>query len=83
MVQECTVWFDDVTRTAVFEPVGAHPDHHRRGLGKALMSEGLRRAGILGATLAKVSSYAKPAHALYESMGFTAYDLLEPWHKVW
>lgn len=79
----CTVWFDDVTRTAVFEPVGTHPDHQQRGLGKAVMTEGLRRAERLGATLATVSSYSKAAHALYESMGFTEFDLLEPWIKEW
>ena len=79
----CTVWFDDVTRTAVFEPVGTHPDHQRRGLGKAVMSEGLRRARRLGATLATVSSYGAGAHALYESMGFTDVDLLEPWIREW
>ena len=79
----CTVWFDDVTRTAVFEPVGTHPNHQKRGLGKAVMSEGLRRAERLGATLATVSSYGKAAHALYNSMGFTEFDLLEPWIKEW
>jgi mycothiol synthase len=79
----CTVWFDDVTRTAVFEPVGTHPDHQKRGLGKAVMAEGLRRAQALGATLATVSSYSKGAHALYESMGFTEFDLLEPWIREW
>lgn len=79
----CTVWFDDVTRTAVFEPVGTHPNHQKRGLGKAVMSEGLRRAQRLGATLATVSSYSKGAHALYESMGFTDVDILEPWIKEW
>ena len=75
----CTAWFDDVTRTVIFEPVGTHPDHQRRGLGKAVMAEGLRRAQLLGATLAKVSSYSEGAHALYASMGFTEFDLLEPW----
>jgi GNAT superfamily N-acetyltransferase len=79
----CTVWFDDVTRTAVFEPVATHPDHLKRGLGKAVMSEGLRRAQRLGANLATVSSYSDGAHALYASMGFTEFDLLEPWIKVW
>jgi mycothiol synthase len=79
----CTVWFDDVTRTAVFEPVGTHPNHQKRGLGKAVMSEGLRRAQKLGATLAAVSSYSTGAHALYGSMGFTEFDLLEPWIKEW
>lgn len=77
----CTVWFDDVTRTAVFEPVGTHPEHQKRGLGKAVMSEGLRRAQLLGATVATVSSYSTGAHALYHSMGFTEFDLLEPWIK--
>lgn len=79
----CTVWFDDITRTAVFEPVGTHPDHQKRGLGKAVMSEGLRRARRLGATLATVSSYSAGAHALYESMGFTDVDILEPWIREW
>jgi GNAT superfamily N-acetyltransferase len=79
----CTVWFDDITRTAVFEPVGTHPSHQRRGLGKAVMGEGLRRAQRLGATLATVSSYSPGAHALYHSMGFTEFDLLEPWIKEW
>lgn len=79
----CTVWFDDVTRTAVFEPVGTHPEHQKRGLGKAVMAEGLRRAERLGAMLATVSSYGKAAHALYESMGFTEFDLLEPWIREW
>lgn len=79
----CTVWVDGVTKTAVFEPVGTHPNHQKRGLGKAVMSEGLRRAEKLGATLATVSSYSPAAHALYESMGFTEFDLLEPWLKEW
>ena len=79
----CTVWVDPVTRVAVFEPAGTHPNHQRRGLGKAVMSEGLRRAQQLGATLATVSSYSTGAHALYESMGFTEFDLLEPWIREW
>jgi mycothiol synthase len=79
----CTVWFDDVTRTAVFEPVATHPDHQKRGLGKAVMSEGLRRVQKLGANLATVSSYSDGAHALYASLGFIEFDLLEPWIKEW
>jgi len=83
MAAFCTVWFDDVTRTAVFEPVATHPNHLQRGLGKAVMTEGLRRAEKLGVTLATVSSYGKAALALYASMGFTEFDLLEPWIKEW
>ena len=79
----CTVWFDHVTRTAVFEPVDTHPNHQKRGLGKAVMTEGLHRAQRLGATMASVSSYGKVAHARYDSMGFTDFDLLEPWIKEW
>ncbi len=78
-----TLWFDDVTRTAAFEPVGTHPDHQRKGLGKALMAEGLRRVRDLGATLCTVGSYSERAGNLYASMGFTEYDLDEPWVKEW
>lgn len=79
----CTLWFDEVTRTAAFEPVGTHPDHQRKGLGKALLTEGLRRVHRLGATLATVASYSQSAGALYASVGFTQYDLSEAWQKGW
>ena len=79
----CTVWFDDVTRSGAFEPVGTAPVHQRRGLGKAVMCEGLRRLKRMGATMAYVGSYSVEAHALYASVGFTEYDLSEPWAKEW
>ena len=78
-----TIWFDDIARTASFEPVGTHPAHQRRGLGKALLTEGLRRAARLGATLATVNSYSKAAGALYASVGFTGFDTNEAWVKEW
>jgi mycothiol synthase len=77
----CTVWFDDVTRTGAFEPVGTVPEHRGRGLGKAVMYEGLRRLRRMGATQAHVGSYDGPAHALYAAVGFAEYDLSEPWRK--
>jgi ribosomal protein S18 acetylase RimI-like enzyme len=77
----CTVWFDDVTRVGAFEPVGTAPEHQRRGLGKAVMCEGLRRLEARGALMAYVGSYEAPAHALYASVGFTEYDLAEQWAR--
>jgi ribosomal protein S18 acetylase RimI-like enzyme len=79
----CTIWFDDVARTGAFEPVGTVPAHQRRGLGKAVMAEGLRRLKRMGATLAQVSSYSAEAHALYAAMGFTDSERSEPWSKEW
>jgi predicted N-acetyltransferase YhbS len=75
------VWFDDVTRTGAFEPVGTAPDHQRKGLGRAVMAEGLRRLRHLGATLAYVGGFTPGANALYASVGFKDYDLCEPWSK--
>ncbi|HEX2980521.1 MAG TPA: GNAT family N-acetyltransferase [Anaerolineaceae bacterium] len=77
----CTVWFDDVTRTGMFEPVGTVPAYQRRGLGKAVMAEGLRRLQRLGAVTAYVGSYSPRAHALYAAMGFRDYEVCEPWEK--
>jgi mycothiol synthase len=77
----CTVWFDDMTRTGAFEPVGTAPAHQRRGLGKMVMAEGIRRLQRIGATMAYVGSYSPEAHALYAAMGFTEFELNEPWAK--
>lgn len=77
----CTLWFDDVTRSGFFEPVGTVMAHQRKGLAKAVMTEALERIQAMGATMAFVSSYTPPAHALYASLGFLDYDLSEPWEK--
>ena len=77
----CTVWYDDVTRTGYFEPVGTAPEHQRRGLGKAVMCEGLRRLKHRGGTLATVAGQSTAANALYRSVMSPEYALSVQWVK--
>jgi mycothiol synthase len=79
----CTIWFDDVTRSGYFEPLATVPAHQRRGLGKAIMTEGLRRLQSIGATMAFVSGYSAAANALYRSVMGPDHELYEPWMKQW
>jgi GNAT superfamily N-acetyltransferase len=78
-----TIWFDDVTRSACFEPVATVPAHQRRGLGKAILTEGLRRLQRLGATRALVGGYSLAANALYRSVFGPEHELYEVWVKEW
>jgi len=78
----CTIWYDDVTRSAYYEPVATHPNHLRRGLGKAVMSEGLRRLQRMGALAAFVGGYSPRANALYDSLA-PDFELSEPWQRDW
>jgi GNAT superfamily N-acetyltransferase len=50
----CIAWPDPVSRAGTFEPVATHPDMHRRGFGRALLLEGLRRFAAGGMTYAIV-----------------------------
>lgn len=79
----CTIWLDDVTRTGMFEPVGIMPEHQQKGLGKALMCEGLRRLQKMGARWATVGGYSEAANMLYAGVMSGHFCLLERWEKVW
>jgi predicted acetyltransferase len=70
----CTIWFDGVNGVGLFEPVGTHPDFQGKGLGKAVMAEGLRRMKAAGMTRAIVGFDPNnvAALALYTAMGFSA-----------
>ncbi len=79
----CIVWPDTVIKTGLFEPVGTHPDYQRRGLGKAAMSEALRRLQARGMEHAIVSTIAKNTSGikLYESVGFRIIQRLGTYEK--
>lgn len=76
------VCWDDVNRHAVFEPVCTHPDHRQRGLAKALMLEGMRRARDLGAaTIGVETGDLDPANALYAALPFAEVYRGRFWRK--
>lgn len=79
----CTIWFDDVTRSAYYEPVATVPAHQRRGLSRALLTEGLRRLRRMGALVAGVGGYSVEANALYRSVMGPDHELYEPWVREW
>jgi mycothiol synthase len=77
----CTLWYDDVTRSAYVEPVATVPEHVRRGLARATITEGLRRLQRLGATRAFVGGYEPGPNALYAAVLSADHDLSQQWVK--
>jgi len=77
----CVVWYDEITKSGMFEPVATHPDHRRLGLGKAMLLEGLRRLQSMGAERAFVESYGDHRKAFYNSAGFQTCDKDWYWTK--
>ena len=67
-------WLDEANRLGELEPVGTHPDHQRRGLGRAVNLFALHRLRDAGAVSALVGCRGDDAHPvprlLYESVGF-------------
>ncbi len=71
-------WHDHVNRMGLFEPVGTHADHRRKGLGKALLLTVLRHMRTVGMEFAEVVNEGgnEASRALYLSCGF------RPWHHM-
>jgi len=68
----CIAWPDPLIKVGLFEPVGTHPDFQRRGLGKAVMTEALRRLKERGMERAIVCTTAQNTAGirLYDAVGF-------------
>ena len=78
-----TFWYDDYSRTAIIEPVVTMPEYQRRGLGRAILTEGMRRLQRMGALRVFVSGFEEAPDALYASVLSPACDHLEEWVKEW
>ena len=69
------IWFDPISRSGLFEPVGCHSDFRRRGLTKALMFAGMARMQEVGMETAIVGYEPsnEASFKLYSSTGFEPY----------
>jgi len=76
-VSFCGMWLDPANRVAYVEPVATDPDYRRRGLGTAVVLEGVRRCAAEGATIAYVGS----DQLFYRSMGFEPSAIHALWRK--
>jgi GNAT superfamily N-acetyltransferase len=79
----CIYWLDPVNKVGNFEPVGTHPDFQKRGLGKAVLLESLRRMKAHGMETAIVCTDEgnEAAEKLYEAVGFRGVNRLRLYTK--
>jgi ribosomal protein S18 acetylase RimI-like enzyme len=80
----CTFRIDPVSRATELEPMGTHPDYRRRGLGKALIFEGMRLLKKYDPLNLYIDGAADNpgANQLYEATGFEKKGTYYYWSKV-
>jgi ribosomal protein S18 acetylase RimI-like enzyme len=74
---------DHLNRTGVFEPVGTHKDHRRRGFGRAIVMYGMQKMAAAGMEFATVAHFGHnhAARGLYQACGFKPWHLLDGYVK--
>lgn len=73
------MFYNEANPFVYVEPVATDPEYRRMGLGKAAVLEGIRRGGLLGASVAYVGS----DQAFYQSFGFRKVHISKCWVKRW
>lgn len=77
----CVVWYDEKLKIGMFEPVCTRVNYRKKGLGKQMIIEGLRRLKESGAEKAYVESFGENRRRFYNKVGFITYDKDYPWRK--
>ncbi|MDQ2682976.1 MAG: GNAT family N-acetyltransferase, partial [Chloroflexota bacterium] len=75
-------WLDPEGGSCQFEPIGTHPDHRGKGIGKALVKEATHRVRELGADRCYINCSAKneAGNALYAAAGYALVGRWQWWH---
>lgn len=74
-------WYDDLTGVGMLEPMRVEDDFQRRGLARALLTEGLERLAAHGARRLKVGYDGPAGRALYEGAGFRTTSTLRSYRR--
>ncbi len=77
-VSYCGMWYEPAHKVAYVEPVATDPDFRLRGLGKAAVTEGIRRCRALGAEVA----YVGATFPIYLSIGFKLVYTARKWSRT-
>jgi mycothiol synthase len=83
VVAYTTIWTASTSQCGYFEPVSVHPTAQRKGIGRMLLHEGLRRLQVYGGKYARVSPLDENegAKKLYTSVGFVCRNQDWYWYK--
>lgn len=78
------IWFDPLNRTGLFEPVGTHRDHQRRGFGKVILRYGIQKMAAAGMVYATVANFGdnEAARGLYQACGFRPWYLIQGYTRL-
>lgn len=74
-------WLDPVTGVGMLEPMRVEDAHQRRGLARALLTEGVRRLVDGGAQRLKVGFDGEAGRALYLGAGFVLDSMVVAWRR--
>lgn len=72
-----TLWYDELNKIGILEPVGTIPKYRNKGLGKAVIYEAINRVKDKGVERIFVGS----DHSFYLSMGFSLAYSKEIWQN--
>lgn len=74
-------WFDPVTKVGLIEPVRTEEGFQRLGIARTLLTHGIERMAVRGATRVKVSCSSEAACGLYSNVGFTK-ESTTTWYRL-
>ena len=75
VVAGATAWLDAENQAGLLESIGVLPDHHNRGIGRAITADAMGALRDAGATQAQLGISGPAARAAYLAAGF------RPWQR--
>jgi len=78
----CLIWFDEINKVGLLEPVGTDPRFWRMGLGSSVCKLALNALHDKGANTAIVVCTSPKTQEFYKSIGFEPYALTKSFHRL-
>ncbi|TDQ39823.1 GNAT family N-acetyltransferase [Aureibacillus halotolerans] len=81
-VASCLIWFDEVNKVGLLEPVGTDPRFRRMGLASSVCKLALNALIEKGAKTAVVVCTSPDVFELYKSIGFEQFAQTKSFHRI-